>query len=56
MKLHKFEVDTFKRFYLLPTIILDKNNAIYGVDNFTIEIHFICFHVRWLWLRKEENA
>ena len=35
--------------YLLPTVRLFLNNEIYWDKNFTIEFHFLVFHLKIMW-------
>lgn len=39
--------------YILPTIRIGWNERVYVCRNFHIEIHFLCFHIRLLWLENE---
>ena len=36
--------------YILPTIEIRINDMIYMQKNFAISFHFLCFHVRFLFL------
>lgn len=39
--------------YALPAIEVRLNDLVYGEPNFCIAVHFLSFHYRWLFLKKE---
>lgn len=39
--------------YLFPTIRIFVRNQIYGRDNFSVEVHYLVFHFRWLWIKED---
>lgn len=41
--------------YFLPTIKTFINNMLYVEENFSIEFHFLVFHVRLLFFNQEEG-
>lgn len=41
---------------LVPTIDLHINACEYQCRNFRIELHWICFHVRFMWLLKKSEV
>lgn len=41
-----------KDWYILPGLQLFFNDPIYARKNFSIGLHFLCFHVRWFWLER----
>ena len=48
----------YKGFYkdwisLIPTEKISINDMIYSEYNFSIILHFLCFHCRWLFLKEE---
>lgn len=53
MKFEKFQHCTdWKWFSILPTIILTWDALEYMNKNFAINIHWLGWHWRWLWLEK----
>lgn len=40
------------RLMILPTIILVKDEPQYFDKNFAIELHWLCFHLRWFWIKE----
>lgn len=54
MKLSRKDFQIWKDdIYFLPTIEIVKNNMMYGDKNFSICLHFLVFHVRFLFLESE---
>ena len=50
----KFQFSRYKDWiYILPTIVLVRNEPMYYAKNFAIQIHWLGFHIRWLWVDKE---
>lgn len=41
-------------FYLLPTIIVIKNDRCLMVENISIEFGWLCFHCRLRWLKEQK--
>lgn len=41
--------------FFLPTVKIVINNMIYAEQNFSIEFHFLVFHARLLFFKKEEG-
>lgn len=50
----------FKRFYfqiiwewffIFPTIVICKDEQHYYDKNFSIQIHWLCFHLKWFWIK-----
>lgn len=37
---------------ILPSIVVRLNQLEYSPKNIAIEVHFLIFHCRWLWLQK----
>lgn len=51
MKLYKVNREIWKNnIYLLPTVQIITRNPVYMVKNLAIELHFMVFHVRFLFL------
>ena len=50
----KFAKD-LKWIHLLPDIELIFDQPIYYYDNFAISVHFLIWHFRWLWMKREES-
>ena len=40
---------------IIPTIDIHINAHEYWCKNFRIEIHWICFHARFMWIESEEK-
>jgi len=38
--------------YILPTAEIRLNDMIYSRYNFSIMLHFLCFHCRWLFIQE----
>ena len=36
--------------YIIPSIEFTINELVYGRPNFSIQLHWLCFHMRWRWL------
>lgn len=54
----------FKHFYfqihwdwlvLLPTIIIMIDEQMYYDKNFSIQLHWLGFHLKWFWIGKENK-
>lgn len=53
-KFYKFTGYKYKGWiYLVPAIEIGINDMIYSRYNFSIMLHFLCFHCRWLFLGEE---
>lgn len=51
MKFERFDIQIWKNtWYLLPTVAVITDDLMYGRHNLMIQVHFLCFHCRWLWL------
>jgi hypothetical protein len=55
----------FKKFYNLtdrcwivffPTIVLTINDPIYREKNFSIQFHFLGFHLKWFFIKEGKEA
>ena len=56
MKLYKLDHEILgHNFYLLPTVQIKTRNPVYMVKNLAIELHFLVFHVRFLFLEEKEQ-
>lgn len=55
MKLFRKDFQIWKNeIYLLPTIKVCINNPVYAKRNLSLEVHFLVFNARLLWL--EDNV
>lgn len=55
MSFIRFTVKTFTDdWFLIPTVRIMVNSYIYGRKSITVEVNFLCYHARWLWLEKYE--
>lgn len=51
MKLYKVDREIWSNnIYLLPTVQIKTRNPVYMVKNLAIELHFMAFHIRLLFL------
>ena len=41
--------------FILPTICILINQPMYALRNLSVEFHWIVFHVRALWLEREDS-
>lgn len=41
-------------FFILPTIIINRNEQKYRENNLSIEFHFAIWHLRWFWMEDQE--
>lgn len=56
MKFERFECMFWRDMvFLLPTIIIVTDNLMYYCKNFAIEFHFLFWHLRWLWMEREDK-
>lgn len=56
MRLHKYAFQTcYDVWNILPTITIIFDEAMYRPHNFAICFHFLCWHMRWVWLEKEQK-
>lgn len=55
MKFNKayFQV-SWNWFVVLPTIIIVRNEQMYYEKNFSIQFHWLGFHLRFLWIKENE--
>ena len=54
MKFRRFYFMTdFDWFCVFPTIILCKNEQIYMDKNFRFSIHWLGWHISWLWVAEK---
>ena len=53
-KFFRFDREVWKNdIYLFPTVRIFVRNQIYGRDNFSVEVHWLVFHFRWLWIKED---
>lgn len=53
-KFFKFNGYIYKGWiYLIPAIEISLNDMVYSRYNFSIMLHFLWFHCRWLFLKEE---
>lgn len=53
MKLYKVDHEIWRHnIFLLPTVQIKTRNPVYMVRNLAIELHFLAFHVRFLFLEE----
>lgn len=56
MKFKKFEFACYiNSWFLIPTIRFIFNDFLYYPCNFAIQVHFLCWGMRWFWLEKEQK-
>lgn len=56
MRLHKYTFQTcYDVWNILPTITIIFDESMYTSHNFAICFHFLCWHMRWVWIEKEQN-
>ena len=56
MKFEKFNYEIWKDWiYLLPSIEVRIDDPIYYNYTFAVCVHFLVFHFRWVWMRKERE-
>lgn len=54
MKFDRFKFTlAWNWFYLFPTIAIVSNNSIYFEKDFSIGLHWLCWHFQWRWV--EDN-
>lgn len=54
MKLYKVDHEIWgHNIFLLPTVQIKTRNPVYMVRNLAIELHFLVFHVRLLFLEEK---
>ena len=54
MKFSKFQkCITWNYVFIIPSIVISRNEPMYYAMNFAIEIHWLWFHIRWLWVDEE---
>ena len=37
--------------FILPTITIIRNEQIYRDENFSITVHWLCWHCKWQWFK-----
>ena len=53
-KLHRHDAYMLKDWWVFPLAVqIHLNDMIYRDKNFTITIHFLCFHVRWIFIKTD---
>lgn len=56
MKFKGFRFEHYWNFFVVfPTIIIFANEQRYFSNNLSIQIHWLGFHLRWLWEKGNEN-
>ena len=56
MKLYKVDREVWSNnLYLLPTVQIKTRTPVYTCKNLAIELHFLIFHVRFLFLEEKEQ-
>lgn len=54
MRFEKFNYEIWKDWiYLLPSIEVRINAPEYYYNNFAICVHFLIWHFRWFWIKRE---
>ena len=43
---------SWKWLVIFPTIVILKDEPQYFDKNFTIQLHWLCFHLRWFWIKE----
>ena len=46
---------SWKWLVIFPTIVILKDEPQYFDKNFTIQLHWLCFHLRWFWIKEYYN-
>ncbi len=55
-KLHKHDTKIYKDWWVFPLALqVFLNDMLYKNKNIEITIHFLCFHIRWLFLEAEDG-
>lgn len=43
-------------FVVIPTIIVMKDEQIYMNKNFSIQLHWLGFHLKWFWIKENKEC
>jgi hypothetical protein len=55
-RLYKHDFYTYKDWWVFPVAVqVHLNDMIYKDKNFAITLHFLCFHIRWLFMEVEDG-
>lgn len=41
--------------FIIPTIQLIKNDLVYMSKNFRVALHWLGWHMSWLWIERSQN-
>lgn len=53
MKFDRFDFEIFKHWIaILPSAEILTEDMVLTVDSFTVQIHWLCFHLRWRWIKE----
>jgi hypothetical protein len=53
MKFNDFQFEIhWEWFFILPTIVVIGKDYRYIGDNFSIEVHWLVWHMRWRWIKE----
>ncbi len=53
MKFKDFQFEIHRDwFFILPTIVVIGKDYRYFADNFSIEVHWLVWHMRWRWIKE----
>lgn len=56
-KLYRHDAKMYKDWWTFPLAVqIQLNDMIYMDKNFAITVHFLCFHVRWLFMEVEKSS
>lgn len=56
-KLYRHDAKMYKDWWVFPLAVqIHLNDMIYMDKNFAITVHFLCFHVRWLFMEVEKSS
>lgn len=56
-KLYRHDAKMYKDWWVFPLAVqIHLNDMIYMDKNFAITVHFLCFHVRWLFMEIEKSS
>ena len=54
MQFERFDFSFDKKYFvLLPTVVINIDELMYGSHNIAIQIHLWVWHFRWLWMERE---
>lgn len=54
-KFEQFNCEKWRgEIYIIPTIRVVKDHPVYARGNFSVELHFLCFHIRWQWMERRD--